>query len=107
MQESWALVAQDLDTHGIKFFLKIFEIAPPALQLFSFKGCAQGTSVRVRRTAVVDKFSSSGLRTPCVQYAISDHLLPPLVATDDADLANSPKLKKHAADVMNTVGAAV
>jgi hypothetical protein len=25
----------------------------------------------------------------------------------DADLANSPALKKHAAEVMNTVGAAV
>ena len=63
VQESWALVAQDLDTHGIKFFLRIFEIAPPALQLFSFK--------------------------------------------DDADLASSPAMKKHAASVMNTVGAAV
>ncbi len=38
VQESWAIVSQDLDTHGIKFFLKIFEIAPPALELFSFKG---------------------------------------------------------------------
>ena len=38
VQESWALVEADLDTHGIKFFMKIFEIAPPALQLFSFKG---------------------------------------------------------------------
>ena len=63
VQESWAIVAQDLDTHGIKFFLRIFEIAPPALQLFSFK--------------------------------------------DDADLASSPAMKKHAASVMNTVGAAV
>lgn len=39
VQESWALVQADLDTHGIKFFKKIFEIAPGALELFkSFKG---------------------------------------------------------------------
>ena len=50
VQESWAIVSQDLDTHGIKFFLKIFEIAPPALELFSFKGlwhtCALSLSQR-------------------------------------------------------------
>ena len=28
-------------------------------------------------------------------------------AADEADLANSPKLKAHAASVMNTVGTAV
>ncbi len=39
VQESWELVKADLDTHGIKFFKKIFEIAPGALELFkSFKG---------------------------------------------------------------------
>jgi len=37
VERSWALVEQDLEAHGIKFFLKIFEIAPAALQLFSFK----------------------------------------------------------------------
>ena len=37
VEQSWALVEQDLEAHGIKFFLKIFEIAPAALQLFSFK----------------------------------------------------------------------
>eukprot|EP00288_Rhodomonas_lens_P008542 CAMPEP_0177724296 /NCGR_PEP_ID=MMETSP0484_2-20121128/18655_1 /TAXON_ID=354590 /ORGANISM="Rhodomonas lens, Strain RHODO" /LENGTH=66 /DNA_ID=CAMNT_0019236759 /DNA_START=24 /DNA_END=220 /DNA_ORIENTATION=- len=29
VQETWSLVAQDLEAHGVKFFLKIFEIAPP------------------------------------------------------------------------------
>ena len=38
VEESWALVEQDLEAHGVAFFLKIFEIAPAALQLFSFKG---------------------------------------------------------------------
>ena len=38
VEESWALVEQDLEANGVAFFLKIFEIAPAALQLFSFKG---------------------------------------------------------------------
>jgi len=38
VQESWAIISKDLDTHGVKFILKIFEIDPPALQLYSFKG---------------------------------------------------------------------
>eukprot|EP00961_Rhodomonas_salina_P268071 3622233-Rhodomonas_salina.1 len=37
VRETWAMVEQKLESHAIKFFLKIFEIAPPALQLFSFK----------------------------------------------------------------------
>jgi hemoglobin-like flavoprotein len=63
VQESWELVEKDLETHGIKFFMRIFEIAPAALQLFSFK--------------------------------------------DDPDLPNSPQLRKHAGEVMRTVGQAV
>lgn len=63
VQESWELVEKDLDTHGIKFFMRIFEIAPAALQLFSFR--------------------------------------------DDPDLHNSPQLRKHAGEVMRTVGQAV
>jgi hypothetical protein len=42
VQTTWKVVERDLDAHGVKFFLKIFEIAPPALELFSFKG-AQST----------------------------------------------------------------
>ena len=38
VEESWALVEQDLEANGVAFFLKIFEIAPAALELFSFKG---------------------------------------------------------------------
>ena len=38
VQESWALVQQDSQRVGINLFLKIFEIAPAALQLFSFRG---------------------------------------------------------------------
>ena len=38
VEESWVVVEQDLEAHGVAFFLKIFEIAPAALQLFSFKG---------------------------------------------------------------------
>ena len=38
VEESWALVEQDLEANGVAFFLKIFEIAPAALPLFSFKG---------------------------------------------------------------------
>ena len=61
---TWALVAAGpLEPVGVAFFLKIFEIAPEALQLFPFK--------------------------------------------DEPDLAESPKLKKHAMSVMNTVDAAV
>eukprot|EP00961_Rhodomonas_salina_P166882 2249110-Rhodomonas_salina.1 len=37
VQETWVLVEAKLEAHAVKFFLKIFEIAPPALQLFSFK----------------------------------------------------------------------
>ncbi len=37
VQESWALVERDLDAHGVRFFLRIFEMAPGALQLFSFR----------------------------------------------------------------------
>lgn len=37
VQETWKLVEQELDAHAVQFFLRIFEIAPPALQLFSFK----------------------------------------------------------------------
>lgn len=35
--DSWALVAADLTSHGIIFFKKVFDIAPEALQLFSFR----------------------------------------------------------------------
>jgi hemoglobin-like flavoprotein len=38
VQESWVLVEKDIDAHGVKFFMRIFEIAPGALQLFSFRG---------------------------------------------------------------------
>jgi hemoglobin-like flavoprotein len=37
VQESWGLVEKDIDAHGVKFFMRIFEIAPGALQLFSFR----------------------------------------------------------------------
>ncbi|KAJ1474763.1 globin-like protein [Baffinella frigidus] len=37
VEESWGVVEQDLEATGVAFFLKIFEIAPAALQLFSFK----------------------------------------------------------------------
>lgn len=37
VQDSWALVEPDIEEHGVKFFMRIFEIAPPALQLFSFR----------------------------------------------------------------------
>merc|ERR1712127_94479 len=61
---TWALVAAGpLEPVGVAFFLKIFEIAPEALQLFSFR--------------------------------------------DEPNLAESPKLKKHAMSVMNTVDVAV
>ena len=40
VQASWRLVAQDIEGHGVKFFMRIFEIAPPALQLFSFRDVA-------------------------------------------------------------------
>ena len=35
------------------------------------------------------------------------HMCVPFLCSDDADLASSPAMKKHAASVMNTVGAAV
>ena len=35
--QTWKLVAEDLEGHGIVFFKRIFELAPEALQLFSFK----------------------------------------------------------------------
>jgi hypothetical protein len=103
VQESWAIVAQDLDTHGIKFFLRIFEIAPPALQLFSFKGtftlnisfkrCIDVCCATCERVTVV-----TTSRTCVCRFSR---------CSDDADLASSPAMKKHAASVMNTVGAAV
>ena len=63
VQASWRLVEKDIEGHGVKFFMRIFEIAPPALQLFSFK--------------------------------------------DVEELEKSPQLKKHASNVMRTVGQAV
>ena len=40
VEESWALVSggNDLQDLGVKAFLKIFEIAPGAVELFSFQG---------------------------------------------------------------------
>lgn len=35
--DSWKLVAEDLTGHGIVFFKRVFELAPEALGLFSFK----------------------------------------------------------------------
>ncbi|KAJ1474765.1 globin-like protein, partial [Baffinella frigidus] len=35
--DSWAIVAEDLEVYGVQFFLKLFEIAPQALKLFSFR----------------------------------------------------------------------
>ena len=37
VNETWKLVAEDMTTHGVAFFKRIFELAPEALQLFSFK----------------------------------------------------------------------
>ncbi|XP_031482238.1 non-symbiotic hemoglobin 1 [Nymphaea colorata] len=34
--ESWAVLKKDAAAHGMKFFTKIFEIAPSAKRLFSF-----------------------------------------------------------------------
>ena len=108
VQESWALVAQDLDTHGIKFFMKIFEIAPPALQLFSFRGFALQTnsvgcdSVHAHCSLPAAKIGLGGVRTHI--YSVSAFLMGD---SDEDDLAKSPKLKAHAANVMSTVGKAV
>ena len=35
--ESWGQIAGRIDEIGVAFFLKVFEIAPEALQLFSFR----------------------------------------------------------------------
>lgn len=37
VQETWKLVAVDLQGNGIKFFHRIFELAPEVLNLFNFK----------------------------------------------------------------------
>ena len=37
VSESWEAVAKDLTLNGVAFFKKVFELAPEALQLFSFK----------------------------------------------------------------------
>lgn len=37
VNETWKLVAEDLTGHGIVFFKRVFELAPEALALFSFK----------------------------------------------------------------------
>ena len=37
VQDTWKLVEANLESNGVAFFKKIFEIAPGALQLFSFK----------------------------------------------------------------------
>ena len=37
VSETWKLVAEDLERHGIVFFKRIFELAPEALALFSFR----------------------------------------------------------------------
>ena len=34
---TWKEVAKDLTKHGIVFFKRVFDLAPPALELFSFK----------------------------------------------------------------------
>jgi hemoglobin-like flavoprotein len=52
VQESWAVVERDVDAHGVKFFMRIFEIAPGALQLFSFRNVANvGSSPELRAHA--------------------------------------------------------
>jgi hypothetical protein len=64
VQESWALVQADLDTHGIKFFKKIFEIAPGALELFkSFKGTY--LLVPSFRRLRYRKLECTAVRVPC------------------------------------------
>ena len=115
VQESWALVEADLDTHGIKFFMKIFEIAPPALQLFSFKGLYPPLAWLCSHAAVPEReitccrqtalIQGALPRTPTRWWAPFDALASK--TADDADLAKSPKLKEHAAQVMKTVGQAV
>lgn len=37
VQESWVFVAKNLEENGVAFFKRIFEIAPSALQMFSFR----------------------------------------------------------------------
>ena len=37
VEESWGQIAGRIDEIGVAFFLKVFEIAPEALQLFSFR----------------------------------------------------------------------
>jgi hypothetical protein len=38
VQESWERIEQNLDSLGVKFFMRFFALSPSALQLFSFKG---------------------------------------------------------------------
>ena len=37
VSESWKIVERDIEIFGVAFFVKVLEIAPEALQLFSFK----------------------------------------------------------------------
>ncbi|KAJ1474764.1 globin-like protein, partial [Baffinella frigidus] len=56
VEESWGEVERDLETHGVAFFLKIFEIAPAALQLFSFKDqtpLAESAGLKLHGTIVM------------------------------------------------------
>ena len=49
--DSWMLVKQDLEGHGVVLFKRIFSQAPAALALFSFKVRVR-VRVRVRGTAM-------------------------------------------------------
>jgi len=56
VSETWQLVAQDMERHGVAFFKRIFELAPEALQLFSFKDEAnlyESHSLKVHATKVM------------------------------------------------------
>jgi hypothetical protein len=38
VQESWKLIERELEAAGIMLFMRVFDIAPELLRLFSFRG---------------------------------------------------------------------
>jgi hemoglobin-like flavoprotein len=56
--ESWAIVEKDLDNNAIKFFMKVFDIAPATLQLFSFR-----SEPDLAKSAVLKAHASTVMRT--------------------------------------------
>eukprot|EP00962_Isochrysis_galbana_P061419 scaffold36949_cov247-Isochrysis_galbana.AAC.1 len=99
VQESWTKVeALGLETVGILFFKRIFDIAPGAIKMFSFRDEPNVSRASQRGYP----WKRSSLRISKRAYTHSDLGLSP-----HGQVYESPRFKKHAVGVVTTVGTAV